>query len=295
MALQSMTGFARETGSHGPWRFAWEIRSVNGRGLEIKFKLPAGFEALAEPLRRAVATRLQRGSVFASLTAAREMQEGGSPINEVLLDALVAAATRAAHRHGLAPPEIAPLLALRGVAGADETGESEAERDASASAFTAAFDGALDAVARARTDEGARLESVLSAHLATIERLTDAADACPARQPAAVRERLAKQVRELLEVSGSFDPDRLHQEAVLIASRADVREEIDRLRAHVAAARELLAKGGVVGRRLDFLAQEFSREANTLTAKANDVALSRLGLELKSVVEQWREQVQNVE
>jgi uncharacterized protein (TIGR00255 family) len=223
------------------------------------------------------------------------MQAGASPVNEALLDALVGAAARAALRHGLPPPEIAPLLALRGVAGGDETGESEEARDASSSAFTAVFAVALEAVVRARAEEGARLEAVLAAHLAAIERLTDAADACPARQPAAVRERLAKQVRELLDVSGSFDPDRLHQEAVLIASRADVREEIDRLRAHVAAARELLAKGGAIGRRLDFLAQEFSRETNTLTAKANDVALSRIGLELKSVVEQWREQVQNVE
>ena len=295
MSLQSMTGFARETGSHGPWRFAWEIRSVNGRGLEVKFKLPAGFEALAEPLRRAVTGKLQRGSIFAALSAAREMQAGAPLVNEAVLDALVGAAARAALRHGLPPPEIAPLLALRGVAGGEETVESEEARESTASAFTAAFGVALEAVAHARGEEGARLEAVLTAHLATIERLTDAADTCPARQPPAVRERLAKQVRELLDASGSFDPDRLHQEAVLIASRSDVREEIDRLRAHVGAARELLARGGAIGRRLDFLAQEFSREANTLTAKANDVALSRIGLELKSVVEQWREQVQNVE
>jgi uncharacterized protein (TIGR00255 family) len=295
MSLQSMTGFARETGNHGVWRFAWEIRSVNGRGLEVKFKLPPGFDALAEPLRRTVAGKLQRGSVFAALSATREVQVGASAINEALLDALVGAATRMAGRHGLQPPQIAPLLAVRGVVEADESEESGEARDASAAAFTASFAKALDAVARARAEEGSRLEAVLNAQLATIERLTEAAEACPARQPAAVRERLAKQVRDLLDISGSFDPDRLHQEAVLIASRADVREELDRLRAHVAAARELLAKGGPVGRRLDFLAQEFSREANTLTAKANDAALSRIGLELKAVVEQWREQVQNVE
>ncbi|MBV9520186.1 MAG: YicC family protein [Hyphomicrobiales bacterium] len=295
MSLHSMTGFARETGSHGPWRFAWEIRSVNGRGLEVKFKLPAGFEALAEPLRRTVSGKLQRGSLFAVLNASREAQSGASPINEAFLDALVGAAVRTAQRHNLPPPEIAPFLAVRGVAGADESGESEEARDASAGAFAASFAKALEAVMHARAEEGARLEGVLTSQLAAIERLTEAAETCPARQPAAVRERLAKQVRELLEMSSSFDPDRLHQEAVLIASRADVREEIDRLRAHVEAAHELLAKGGAVGRRLDFLAQEFSREVNTLTAKANDVALSRIGLELKSVVEQWREQVQNVE
>jgi uncharacterized protein (TIGR00255 family) len=295
MSLQSMTGFARETGSHGVWRFAWEIRSVNGRGLEVKFKLPPGFEALAEPLRRAVAGKLQRGSVFAALAATREVQGGASGINQALLDTLIDAAMRAASRHGLQPPAITPLFAVRGVVEADEADESEEAREASAAAFTAGFASALDAVALARAEEGSRLEIVLAQHLATIERLTDGADACPARQPAAVRERLARQVRDLLEISGTFDPDRLHQEAVLIASRADVREEIDRLRAHLAAARDLLAKGGAVGRRLDFLAQEFSREANTLTAKANDAALSRIGLELKAVVEQWREQVQNVE
>jgi uncharacterized protein (TIGR00255 family) len=296
MSLQSMTGFARETGSHGIWRFAWEIRSVNGRGLEIKFKLPPGFDALAEPLRRMVAGKLQRGSIFAVLGAEREIQAGTSAINEALLDTLVDAAMRAASRHGLHPPEIAPLFAVRGVVEADGADESEASREASSSAFTASFLRALDAVARARAEEGSRLEVVLAGQLATIERLSDAADACPARLPQAVRERLAKQVRDLLEVSGgTFDANRLHQEAVLMASRADVREEIDRLRAHVAAARELLTKGGAVGRRLDFLAQEFSREANTLTAKANDAALSRIGLELKAVVEQWREQVQNVE
>ncbi|MBV9591134.1 MAG: YicC family protein [Hyphomicrobiales bacterium] len=295
MSLQSMTGFARETGSHGSWRFAWEIRSVNGRGLEVKFKLPAGFEALAETLRRAASGKLHRGSLFAVLNANRETQIGSSPINEPFLDSLIEAAARVARRHNLPPPEIAPLLAVRGVAGGDESGESEEARDASATAFSSSFAKALDAVIEVRAEEGARLEGVLAAQLQTIERLTEAAEACPARQPAVVRERLAKQVRELLEVSKDFDPDRLHQEAVLMASRADVREEIDRLHAHVAAARELLAKGGAVGRRLDFLAQEFSREVNTLTAKANDVSLSRIGLELKSVVEQWREQVQNVE
>jgi uncharacterized protein (TIGR00255 family) len=295
MPLQSMTGFARETGSHGVWRWAWEIRSVNGRGLEVKFKLPPGFDALAEPLRRAVAGKLQRGSVFAALSAKREAQAGTPRINEALLEALIEAAKRAAGRHGLQAPAIEPLFAVRGVVDAEDDDESEAEREASSSAFAAGFARALDAVAGARTEEGGRLATVLAGQLATIERLTEAADACPARRPEAVRERLAKQVRELLDQQAGFDAERLHQEAVLIASRADVREEIDRLRAHVAAARDLLATGSAVGRRLDFLAQEFAREANTLTAKANDPALSRIGLELKTVVEQWREQVQNVE
>jgi uncharacterized protein (TIGR00255 family) len=295
MSLQSMTGFARETGTHGIWRWTWEIRSVNGRGLEVKFKLPPGFEALMEPLRRLAAAKLQRGSVFAALSAEPDAAAAHPAIDEALLDALVEAAKRAAKRHGLEPPAIANLLALRGVVETAEAAESEEEREASLQAFQAGFARTLDAVSRMRSEEGARLEAVLGAKLGEIARLTEAADACPARKPEAVRARLAKQVRELLEASASFDAERLHQEAVLMASRADVREEIDRLRAHVEAAHELLAKGEAVGRRLDFLAQEFGREANTLTAKANDASLSRIGLELKTVVEQWREQVQNVE
>ncbi|SDR46343.1 TIGR00255 family protein [Rhizobiales bacterium GAS113] len=295
MSLQSMTGFARETGTHEVWRWAWEIRSVNGRGLEVKFKLPPGFDGLAEPLRRLAAGKLQRGSVFAALTAQRHAEANQPAIDEALLDALVDAAKRAASRHGLEAPRIEPLLAIRGVVETAEADDTEAEREATYLAVTEGFKRALEAVARARIEEGSRLDAVLAGQIASIEQLTESADACPARQPEAVRERLAKQLRELLDMSSNFDAERLHQEAVLIASRADVREEIDRLRAHVAAARELLAKGGAVGRRLDFLAQEFGREANTLTAKANDPALSRIGLELKSVVEQWREQVQNVE
>lgn len=294
MSLQSMTGFAREAGTHEGWHWAWEIRSVNGRGLELKFKLPPGFDGLSEQLRRLASTKLQRGSVFAALSARRDAELGAPAIDEVLLDQLIDTAKRAASRHGLETPRIEALLAIRGVVETGEAEESEAEREAVHAVVAEGFKLALEAISRSRIEEGARLEPVLAAQIASIERLTESAETCPARQPDAVRERLEKQLRELTGMAG-FDAERLHQEAVLIASRADVREEIDRLRAHVAAARELLAKGGAVGRRLDFLAQEFGREANTLTAKANDPALSRIGLELKSVVEQWREQVQNVE
>jgi uncharacterized protein YicC (UPF0701 family) len=253
MSLKSMTGFAREAGTHGIWRWTWEVRSVNGRGLEIKFKLPSGFEAMSEPLRRLASGKLQRGSVFAALSAQPDQGNAKATVDEVLLDALVEAAKRAASRHDLPPPSIAELFAVRGVVETAETAEDEDEHEQSAAAFEAGFGLGL------------------------------------------ARMKLEKQVRDLVAIAPSFDPERLHQEAILIASRADVREELDRLRAHVAAARELLAKGGAIGRRLDFLAQEFGREANTLTAKANDATLSRIGLELKAVVEQWREQVQNVE
>ena len=296
MALHSMTGFAREAGVHGAWRWSWELRSVNARGLDIKLKLPPSFDSLAEGLRRAAAAKLQRGTIFAALSAQREAETVSARIDEPLLNLLIGVAKSAANRHGLPPPSIGALLAVRGVVDTADASESEEEREALLLAFTAGFARALEALCVAREEEGRRLRHVLHDQLGQIGRLTEAAETCPARQPEAVRERLAKQIRELLDVSAdSFDPVRLHQEAALIASRADIREEIDRLRAHAAAARELLANGGVVGRRLDFLAQEFGREANTLTAKANDTALSRIGLELKTVVEQWREQVQNVE
>jgi uncharacterized protein (TIGR00255 family) len=237
---------------------------------------------------------LQRGSLFGALNAKPDAATAKPLIDEALLDELIEAAKRAASRHGLKLPSVEGLLAVRGVVEAAEAAESEAEHEASAEAFSAGFARALRAVTAMRREEGSRLGTVLVAQLTEIERLTEAADACPARKPEAVRQRLERQVRELL-AAASFDAERLHQEAALLASRADVREEIDRLRAHTTAARELLAKGGPIGRRLDFLAQEFGREANTLTAKANDAALSRIGLELKTVVEQWREQVQNVE
>jgi uncharacterized protein (TIGR00255 family) len=295
MPLHSMTGFAREVGGYSAWRWVWELRSVNGRGLDVKIKLPPGFDAMAEGLRRAASAKLQRGTVFAALSAQRDVDTVAARIDEPLLDRLIEVAKRAASRHALPPPSIEALFAVRGVVDMADAGESDEEREATALAFAAGFSQALDALSVARRDEGRRLEGILEEQLAKIERLTQAAEACPARQPPAVRERLAKQLGELLNASDGFDPVRLHQEAALIATRADVREEIDRLRAHAASARELLANGGAVGRRLDFLAQEFGREANTLTAKANDAALSRIGLELKTVVEQWREQVQNVE
>jgi uncharacterized protein (TIGR00255 family) len=295
MPLRSMTGFARQAGVHGAWRWAWEIRSVNGRGLEIKFKLPPGFDGMTERLRRAASAKLQRGMVFATLSAQRDAETSVARIDEQLLDRLIDVAKRAAGRHALPAPSVEALFSVRGVVDTADIGESEEERDAMAVAYTVGFTKALEGLSAARGDEGQRLEGILVDQLATIERLTESAETCPARQAPAVRERLAKQLRELLDASDDFDAVRLHQEAALIANRTDVREEIDRLRAHTAAARELLASGGAVGRRLDFLAQEFGREANTLTAKANDTALSRIGLELKTVVEQWREQVQNVE
>jgi uncharacterized protein (TIGR00255 family) len=196
---------------------------------------------------------------------------------------------------GVQPASLDGLLSVRGVVELEEEAADPSHDDDLNAALRAATGRLIEALKSARLGEGHALASVLRQNLDAIERLVDQAESSPARQPAAIRARLEAQIAQVFEAKASIDPDRLHQEAVLIAARADIREELDRLRAHVEGARTLLTTGGAVGRRLDFLAQEFGREANTLCAKANDVSLSRLGLELKAVIDQFREQVQNVE
>jgi uncharacterized protein (TIGR00255 family) len=194
-----------------------------------------------------------------------------------------------------APPSVDGLLALKGVIEITEAAENENERRAAEAAVIAGFAGAVAALAETRRSEGAALGRLLGTRLDEIAALVDRAERAPGRRPEAIRARLAEQIATLLAQSERFDADRLHQEAIMIATKADVREELDRLTAHVEQARRLLKDGGPIGRRLDFLAQEFNREANTLCAKANDVELTNIGLELKAAVEQFREQIQNVE
>jgi uncharacterized protein (TIGR00255 family) len=212
-----------------------------------------------------------------------------------VLDAVLAALRQIKSRVDATPPSLDGLLAIKGVMEISDSEESEEEKREAEAAVTKGFSDAVAALAEMRRQEGSALKGVLTARLSEIAALADRADKLPARQPEAIRARLAEQVAALLEQSERFDADRLHQEAILLATKADVREELDRLAAHVAQARNLIEQGGPVGRRLDFLAQELNREANTLCAKANDVELTNIGLELKATVEQYREQVQNVE
>ena len=295
MALSSMTGFARSHGVCGAYTWAWEIKSVNGKGLDLRLRLPPGWDAIDAPVRARLSEVLGRGSVQANLTIERSDAVPTVRINTEVLDAVLAALKQLRSRVDATPPTLDGLLALKGVMEVSETEENEAERRNAETVVIKGFADAIGALAEMRGQEGAVLGNLLSARLSEIAALAERADKSPGRQPEAIRARLAEQIATLLQQSERFDPDRLHQEAILIATKADVREELDRLAAHVTQARNLIGQGGPVGRRLDFLAQELNREANTLCAKANDVELTNIGLELKAAVEQFREQVQNVE
>ena len=295
MALSSMTGFARGHGVNGPYAWAWEIKSVNGKGLDMRLRLPAGWDAIELPVRARTAETLTRGSVQANLTVERSGAAPTVRINDAVLDAILTTVRKLGGKIEASPLSLDGLLALKGVIEVADPEEREDERRSAESAVIAGFGQVIESLAEMRLREGSALETILSVRLGELAALTERAERSPGRRPEAIRARLAEQVAALLAQSERFDADRLHQEAIMIATKADVREELDRLAAHLAQARHLIEQGGPVGRRLDFLAQELNREANTLCAKANDVELTNIGLELKATVEQFREQVQNVE
>jgi uncharacterized protein (TIGR00255 family) len=295
MTLTSMTGFARAAGAHRPWRWTVELKCVNAKGLDLRLRVPAGFDRIEGEARARLAKALARGACSATISAQREGASVEARVDVAALASIAAAAREAAKAAGLAPPTMDGLLAVRGAVEVVETADDEATIAAACQGALETLDVAIAALVAARRAEGAALETILAERLNAIAALTQAADDNPARKPEAVRERLRQSVAELMASSRGFDENRLHQEAILIAAKADVREELDRLKTHVAAARALLGEGGPVGRRLDFLAQELGREANTLSAKANDVSLTAQGLELRAQIEQWREQVQNIE
>jgi uncharacterized protein (TIGR00255 family) len=295
MAVSSMTGFARSAGSAGGWRWAFEIKSVNAKGLDLRLRMPPPFDRVEAEARARLAKALARGTCFATLTAQREGTATTARVDQEALEAIAAAARSAAEKAGLQPPTMDGLLGLRGVVETTETADDEAQVKAACAGALTSLEEAVAALGAMRRIEGEALASVLRERLDAIESLTLAADANPARRPEAVRTRLAESVAALMDSSRGFDENRLYQEAILLAAKADIREELDRLKTHIAAARTLLGEGGAIGRRLDFLAQEFGREANTLSAKANDVSLTGQGLELRAQIEQFREQVQNIE
>jgi uncharacterized protein (TIGR00255 family) len=295
MSLVSMTGFADSHGAHDGLRWRWEAKSVNGRSLELRLRMPPGLDGI-EPAARTLANeRFRRGNIQATLTL--EPQEGarGLRVDPAALAAAVRIAQEVASETGLAPARVDGLLALKGVIVQDEVlplePRARADRDA---AILESLAVAFDALIRARANEGGKLAAVMTALVEEIHRLTREAAALSAAQPAQLRDKLSAQLKELA-ASVSVSEDRLAQEVALLAVKADIREELDRLGAHVQEARSLMASDTAVGRKLDFLAQEFNREANTLCSKSTDIALTRTGLALKAAIDQFREQAQNVE
>lgn len=296
MNLQSMTGFARVAAEHDGSALAWEVKSVNGKSVEVRLRLPQGFERLEPSVRQTVQKRFSRGNFQATLTVVRDAGTQAQPvINEAFLKDIAGLAKRLQEQFGVAPATADGLLALRGVLDIPEATETDEARASLDAAITRLLDQALTGLEEARRAEGEALRALLAGQIDAIEALTLQAEADPSREVGVIRAKIAEQVRLLLDASANLDESRLHMEAAFLATKADIREEIDRLRTHVASGRALLAGGGAIGRKLDFLAQEFNRESNTLCSKSNAATVTAIGLELKAVVDQFREQVQNLE
>jgi uncharacterized protein (TIGR00255 family) len=296
LPLISMTGFADTRGVHGNLRWRWETKSVNGRGLDLRFRAPLGYEGLESGARTLATERFKRGSFQIVLTAATDDAGRGFRVDPVALAEAVRLAKRVADETGLKPARVDGLLALKGVVVQEENAALDDEaRMARDAAMLESLAGAYDLLGRARANEGAKLEAVMLKQVEEIERFTRAARALAAQQPFILRERMMAQLKELISPGTSVPEERVAQEIALLASRADLSEELDRLTAHCQEARTLVAAREPAGRKLDFLAQEFNREANTLCAKSSDIQLTHVGLALKAVIDQFREQVQNVE
>jgi uncharacterized protein (TIGR00255 family) len=291
-----MTGFAEARGVHGNLRWRWETKSVNGRGLDLRFRTPPGYEGLESGARTLATERFKRGSLQIVLTAAADDASRGFRVDPVALAEAVRLAKRVADETGLEPARVDGLLALKGVVVQEDSAalndEARMARDA---AMLESLAAAYDLLSRARTNEGAKLEAIIVKQINEIERLTVEAHALAVQQPFILRERMMAQLKELIAPGTTVPEERVAQEIAILASRADLREELDRLSAHCQEARALVHARELAGRKLDFLAQEFNREANTLCAKSSDIQLTHVGLALKAVIDQFREQVQNVE
>lgn len=294
MSVSSMTGFARIDGANAGKRWTWEIKSVNGRGLEMRFRLPPGHDEIEQALRSKISARLKRGSVFSNLQLASAGGETRMRLNEPALADALTAINKIRGQIDCTPPQAEGVLALRGVLEPAEEELDDAARAAFNDALVESFAGAVQALGEARETEGAAMASVIAGHVDEIEALTAKAAADPGAAPAAIRDRIAAQLADLL-AGDAVAEERLAQEAALMAVKADIREELNRLVAHVEAARSLLKRGGPIGRELDFLTQEFNRETNTLCSKAQSMELKQIGLDLKKVTDQLREQIQNIE
>lgn len=291
-----MTGFARTEGHDPRCTWIWEVRSVNGKGLDIRCRVPLGFERLELNVRERIQNTFRRGNVSANLSISWIQASGGYRVNEEVLDSILSVLPKLTEKVPSATtPGLDGLLGLKGVIEARDDALEEEERDRLEAQLLGGLDKSLEALENMRTGEGDKLHQVLRQQIDGIEDLCEAAVRLAEVQPEKIRQRLKKQIESLLEEIPALPEERLAQEAALLMTKADIAEELDRLSAHVEAARKLLGQGGAIGRKLDFLCQEFNREANTLCSKSSDVELTRIGLDLKARIEQFREQVQNIE
>lgn len=295
MALKSMTGFARSDGRLALHSWHWEARAVNGRGLDVRLRLPAGYESIEQAVRDTCKKRLARGNCSLTLSVQRDTGQTAARLNEDVFRQVVQAAEQARSLVDAAPSTLDGLLSMRGVIEFTETEEDESELKARLDAVLADFSSVLDSLIEARITEGEHLAKEISGQVDDVEKLVQTIEKSPSRTPDAIRKRLGEQIAQLLGETSQLDEQRLHQEAVLLAAKADVEEELARLKAHVAAARDLLESAEPVGRKFDFLTQEFNREANTICSKSNAPDITTAGLELKAVIDRIREQVQNIE
>ena len=295
MTLKSMTGFGRDEGAGGDVTWHWELRTVNGKGLDIRVRIPPGYEELETRIRKSSGARFKRGNCTFNLSVKREQGAMQVQLNEVLFGQLLKASERAAELAGSEKPDLSTLLGMRGILETKEVEETEDAKHAHFDQMEASFDKAMHAVLAARLREGGHLKTIVEEQVDRIADITAKVSRLPSRHPDFIKARLAEGLKRIMDDVASMDSDRLYQEAAILAQRGDVEEELKRLEAHVSEARGLLNSGEPAGRQLDFLAQEFNREANTLCSKSNDTDMTKLGLELKAVIEQMREQIQNIE
>ena len=295
MSLQSMTGFAREDDSSYFGNWTWELRSVNGKGLDMRLRLPNGLEDLDNEVRKLVSKSLKRGNLQISLQFQKSSESEKPVVNEALADDLWQAATTLKEKFGGDMPSIAELMSMRGVVEVEEAELSDEDRARRNHELLESFGRTLDELVAVRRKEGSAIAAVLSQQVDQIEKIREKIDKNDARSETSIRAKLSVQVQQLIDANNGLDEQRLHQEAVLMAAKADLQEEIDRLAVHVASAKEMLAGNGPIGRKMDFLAQEFNRECNTICSKSNDAGVTTLGLDMKIVIDQFREQIQNME
>lgn len=295
MALKSMTGFARSAGSNEEAQWSIELRTVNHKGLDLRVRVPSGMDTLDAEMKKRLSTYLNRGSVTLNLNLKKQQTISKTELNVEAFTDLLNAAKQASEISSLPMPDLGTLLTSRNILKETEIIEDEAKNIELQNQILQSFDKALEDLIKARSEEGNNLHKTFIDRLVIIKDLVTQAEICEERQPEAIRQRLKTSIAQLQSQSEDFDEARLHQEAMIITTRIDIAEELDRLHAHVKQAEDLLNRDEPVGRRLDFLCQEFNREANTICSKANAKNLTYIGLELKTIIDQLREQVQNIE